>query len=484
MVSILNLNWQGSPAGLSLAKRISEAVITEIREGRLRPGAKLPSTRSLGLELKVHRNTVVSAYDELIAQGYVETKQGSGSFVTEALPEAVEKRATKRQARLLDLNPAPCIARSVDLPPGVLPLLGGLPDLRTLPTKALSRALRAAVKAAPRGFDYQDAGGQPRFIAALSKYLWDTRGVRSEIGEILITRGSQQALYLAAKALAKPGTVFAVEGCGYPPAWESFRLAGATVVPVGVDAEGLIVDDLAALTQRHKVSGVYVTPHHQYPTTVTMSGARRMALMQLARREGFVILEDDYDHEYHFSNEPVLPLASADEEGVVLHIGTLSKVLAPGLRVGYAVGQRSLISHMTATRRFIDRQGDHVGELALAYLMEDGEITAHIRRMQRSYDQRRQVFFAELARKLPEELQFEAPPGGLALWARVQGKVSALEWSRRALERGVMVQAAASLFYDEQNHPYLRLGFARLDEGELCEAVARLRSAYPPCGSR
>jgi len=488
MSETLKLDWKASPAGLTLAKRISEAVIVEIRRGRLAAGAKLPSTRVLSQTLDVHRNTVVSAYEELIAQGYIEARPGSGTFVLEDLPHAEVSscgRQTHTTQRVeFDLNPGPALT-TPDIPLGAIPLLGGLPDLRTIPTQAYARALRAAIRNGPECFDYQSPGGQPRFVSALRKSLRDSRGVHANENEILVTRGSQQALFLAAKALARPHSVLAVESSGYPPAWESFRQAGASLRPISVDAEGLVVSELADLAQREKICAVYVTPHHQYPTTVTMSGTRRLALLDLARQKGFAVIEDDYDHEYHFSNEPVLPLASADEAGVVLHVGTLSKVLAPGFRIGYAVGSQTLIDHMTKTRRYIDRQGDHLSELALAYMLEDGELTAHIRRMQRSYEKRREVFFSALKEHLGDALSFKTPMGGLALWAKVEGGISALEWSERSRDAGVIIQPAAHLFFDGCDHPFVRLGFARLEEDELVDAILRLKSAHPSaCGLR
>src|SRR5690606_20071655 len=201
--------------------------------------------------------------------------------------------------------------------PGVLALVAGHPDLRQVPMTALSRAYRAALRSTVPVLEYGSGRGQPRLLAALSTFLRDTRGIVCDEHEIITTRGSQQALHLVARSLVRPGTVVVVERYGYRPAWEAFRLAGAEVVAVGVDAEGLVVADLQRLAQQREISFVYVTPHHQYPTTVTMSGARRMQLLQLAQEQRFCIVEDDYDHEFHFEGRPVLPLASTDPARVV-----------------------------------------------------------------------------------------------------------------------------------------------------------------------
>jgi len=174
---------------------------------------------------------------------------------------------------------------------------------------------------------------------------------------ILVTRGSQQALDLVARALFSDGGVIAVESMGYAPAWAAFRAAGATLVPIAVDSHGIDVAALEALCERHAVRAVYVTPHHQYPTTVTLSAPRRLALLALAKKHKLAIIEDDYDHEFHYEGRPVLPLASADSDGLVVYIATLSKLLAPGLRTGFVVGPSALVQHLAARRMYVDRQG-------------------------------------------------------------------------------------------------------------------------------
>jgi GntR family transcriptional regulator/MocR family aminotransferase len=479
--SDLTLNWENSPAGLPLFKRIAESLVREVRRGRLRAGDKLPSSRGLAASLGVHRNTVLAAFDELETQGYIETVPARGTFVAADLPRvsaAQARRYERSKQAKLRLAKAPLAPSIKPIESDTLALLGGMPDLREVPTAALARGYRSALRQAPSTLDYQSVYGQPRFLSVFARFLAESRGVVAEEGEMLVTRGSQQALHLAARALSRPGSVIAVERAGYPPAWEGFRQAGATLRPVRTDAHGLVVSDLKKLCAEEDVCAVYVTPHHQYPTTVTMSGPRRLELLKLAEHKRFVIIEDDYDHEFHFESEPVLPLASQDSAGVVLHIGTLSKVFAPGLRLGYAVGQQALIESMAHSRAYQDRQGDHVTELALAYLIEDGELGAHIRRMHRVYEARREVLFEALEKHIPD-LVFDRPSGGLAVWAKHGRKISATDWADRAAKKKVLVQPARGFFMDGKNRPYLRLGYARLDEGELKEAVRRLSLARP-----
>jgi GntR family transcriptional regulator / MocR family aminotransferase len=231
---------------------------------------------------------------------------------------------------------APVAYRLPSLPPGTLNLSNGAPDVRLVPAQAIGRAYRRVL--ARRGADllaYGDPEGHPALRAALASMLASTRGLAVTADDILVTRGSQMALTLTARALLRPGDVVAVEQFGYRPAWEAFRAAGATVVPVPIDRDGLDVDALKRLASRTTLRALYVTPHHQYSTTVTLKAASRLALLALARAKRIAIIEDDYDHEFHFDGRPVLPLASADRTGLVVYIGTLSKILAPGLRVGY-----------------------------------------------------------------------------------------------------------------------------------------------------
>lgn len=465
------------PRGLPLFQRIAEAMAREIRRGRIAPGQKLPSSRRLAETLAVHRNTVLAAYEELDRQGYLETRPAKGTFVAATLPERVRAGARPREQTepvRLRLPSAPEVPPVLDRAPESFALVGGHPDLRHVPVRALARAYRTALRSCAATLDYGAERGQPRLLAALTRFLRDTRGVVAAPDEIITTRGSQQALYLVAKSVVRPGSVVAVERYGYRPAWEAFRLAGAEVVPVSVDGEGLVVSELAELVQQREVAAVYTTPHHQYPTTVTMSGARRMQLLQLAQAHRCCIVEDDYDHEFHFEGRPVLPLASADPARVVVHIGTLSKVFAPGMRLGYAVAQPEIVARMAAHRRFIDRQGDHAMELAFAHLIEDGEVEAHVRRMHRIYGERRTVLHQALRCRLGDALSFEPPPGGLALWARVTCGVKPERWVEHARAQSLFLDPASRFRFDGRSAPFLRLGFAPHDPPEIVQAVARL----------
>lgn len=451
-------------------RQIAAVVVDDIARGRLRSGERLPSSRALATQLGVNRNTVIAAYDELRAQGWIDSEPARGTFVVPRGRPAPAFAASPG----FDLPAAAGAALPGPRPPGLLKLLGGLPELRMLPCDELARAYRSVLRsaAAPRLLDYSDPRGDERLRAALADLLACTRGIAAPADAICVARGGQDAIYLAARALLAPGDVVAVEQLGYRPAWEALRLAGAQLTPVPVDGDGLDVDELDRLAARRPVRAVYLTPHHQYPTTVTLSAERRARLLAFARDRRMIILEDDYDFDFHYDGKPRLPLASRDPAGVVVHFGTLSKLLAPGLRLGYVVAAEPAIRRIAEYRARIDRQGDHVVERAVALLIENGELQRHTRRALRTYNKRRDLLCAALVRELPQ-LELTVPSGGMSVWARAPG-VDVDGWVARGLAAGVAFQAGRRFTFDGAAIDHVRIGFGAVDAAEIAEAVRRL----------
>jgi GntR family transcriptional regulator/MocR family aminotransferase len=295
----------------------------------------------------------------------------------------------------------------------------------------------------------------------------------------MITRGSQMALDLLARALITPGDMVAVESPTYPNAVSTFRRAGAEVVAIPVDQQGMDLDVLTELVRRRRIRLVYTTPHHQYPTTVTLAATRRLKLLDLVERHGIALLEDDYDQEYHYDGRPVLPLASRDPKGHVIYVGTLAKVFAPGLRLAFIVAPPTLIEHLGRERALIDRQGDAALECAVAELLDDGDVQRHVRRTRRIYHQRRDAFCATTDRLLSNALCYRCPPGGLAIWAQVAPELDLELWYHRCAERGVAFQIGRHFTLDGKPSPHLRLGFAILDEKSSATALRRMADALP-----
>ncbi len=478
------------PRFLAIARAVSDAIAC----GRLRPGDALPGSRELAESAGVNRNTMLAALSELKLEGWIETSPTRGTFVSRALPERAPRQlrgmprasrsTTKPVFELRGQEPTSAGAKhhAFGVYRAPYPLLAGMPDVRAVPHDELARAFRRALsKSTTEMLGYGDLRGDVRLRRALARLLARTRGVVADEDGLIITRGSQMALYLAARALIAPGDVVVVEAYGYRPAWEAFRLAGAELVSARVDGDGLSTDGLEKILHARKVRAVYVTPHHQYPTTVTLPAARRLALLDLAKRHRFAIIEDDYDHEFHYEGRPTLPLASADDGSRVVYVGTLSKVLAPGLRIGFLVGPPVLLERAATLRAFVDRQGDLAIERAVAELIEDDVVARHTRKMRRLYQERRDALAAALGTHLPE-LVFDVPKGGLAVWARATStRAKAVDvdaWAARAEARGVIVHTARRFTFDGRAEPRLRLGFAPLDPPKLREAVIRLRDCF------
>jgi len=468
-----------------LFHQIARAVTADIRRGRLRPGDALPGARTLARALGVQRLTVVAAFEELVAEGWIVNRRARGAFVSTDLPDPKPRRFTSRawptgmaERTAFDLLPAPEAERPYDVPRGSLLFGPSRPDVRLAPGKALGRSVRRAMSR-PAGtlLSYGPPEGHPRLRNAVAAMLASTRALAVGPANICVTRGSQMAVSLLARTLLQRGDVVAVEQLGYRSVWESFRLVGAKVIGVPVDGDGLQVEALERAIAQHNVRAVYVTPHHQFPTTVTMSAGRRLKLLDLARTHRIAIIEDDYDHEFHYDGRPVLPLASADRHGVVAYIGTFSKVLAPALRIGYVAGPVPLIECLAAHRSHIDTQGDQVLEYAVGELLDEGEIQRHIRRVRREYRVRRDALVAALREHLGDRVTFEVPAGGIALWVKATNGRDVDAWASRARDRGAIVVTAAAYALDGRPQPFMRLGFASLSGKELEEGVRRLAAA-------
>jgi GntR family transcriptional regulator/MocR family aminotransferase len=349
--------------------QIAHALIVEIRRGRLTPGSALPGTRELAESLDVNRKTIVQAYDELTAQGWVATDRTRGTFVSSELPQIGEGNNGKTQtaaSRRMPEKPDFRLAGTAPALPLLLPdanLLtfdDGAPDTREVPVAALARAYRSALTRAARRnrLGYGDPRGSLELREAVSTMLNVDRGLSTTPDNICLTRGSQMAIFLTARILAGAKDTVVVEELSYPPARESFRAAGAEIVAIGLDAQGMKLEQLEEICRKKRVRAVYVTPHHQFPTTVLMKPDRRLRLLALAEQFGFAIVEDDYDHEFHFVHQPMLPLISADPWGKVVYIGSMSKLLTPSLRLGYLAAPKAFIDRAAAEIMMIDRQGD------------------------------------------------------------------------------------------------------------------------------
>ena len=471
-------------AETAIYQQIANQLVKLIRDGIIQPGARLPGSRELAILLQVHRKTVVAAYDELYAQDWIDVIPRKGIFVSSRLPELKPKtfKALARQPAYggsagFSFNQLPAMPE-FSLPKNKPRLIinDGSPDSRLAPMDLLLRAYKELFternykKFIPQG----SFAGTPPLREALTRFLTDTRGLTMSLDNLLITRGAQMAIYLAAQLILKKGDSVIVSRPNYFMADKVFEQAGARLLPVPSDDQGMDVDAVEALCKKKKPRMLYVVPHHHHPTTVTLSMDRRMKLLDIIRRYELVVIEDDYDYDFHYSSGPILPLASSGHGGNVIYIGSLTKSLTPSIRMGYMVAPPDFIAQATRLRRIIDIRGDHLQEDALAALIRNGDLARHLKKSGKIYHSRRDYFCDLLTRHLEGRIHFKRPDGGLAIWATSTLPLPLL--SARAATMGLLINDGS--YYNDPAGNGLRLGFASLQEKEMDEAVDILKRIF------
>jgi len=456
--------------------QIIHALIRDIETGRLPSGTYLPSSRELAAALEVNRKTVVLAYEDLIAQGWLSTEGTRGTMVSRSLPitptpEGQEDNARAEETLYRYAEPP---ARPLALPGGTgIKLDEGAPDGRLFPADQLARAYRSAVQRASRfnRLQYRDPLGSPELREQIAAMLRSQRGLAFTAANVCITRGSQNGLFLALQVLIRPGDAVIVEELTYEPAVAAIQALGGLVIPVGLDEDGIDVGEMEAACRRHAVRAVFLTPHHQFPTTVALRPERRLQVLEIARQFGVAIIEDDYDHEFHFQLQPLLPMAGY-APGQVIYLGSMSKLLLPALRIGYLAAPEPVIAAIAHRVSLTDGMGNTVTEDACAELIESGELRRHARKAWRVYAERRQAFAGLLESRLAGRASFTLPDGGLAFWVRFHGDLDAIE--ARARSAGLRFATHRSFMARESAAKGLRLGFASLNDAEAARAIAVL----------
>lgn len=469
------------PAYLQLANQMMHL----IRGGELRAGQKLLGTRQLAQLLGIHRKTAVQAYDELLAQGWLESRTGSGTFVVENLPEVVPQplgeapKNVRNPAKTagFSFNETAHLQRSVLVSSRQLHLDDGFPDPRMAPLNELSRAYRSNLLHGNSyvRLGYGDTKGSAWLRRELAEYLNETRGLKITPENVLITRGTIMGLYLVATGLVNKGDNVAVGALSWTGANMNFTQVGANLLPLAVDEHGMAVDELEKLCQKKPIRLVYLTSHHHYPTTVALRADRRLKLLQLAEEYGFIVFEDDYDYDFHYLSKPLLPLAGADRAGMVLYCGSFTKAISPAFRVGYLVGPENVITHLAQLRRIIDRQGDTMLENSLAELLQNGVIQRHLRKSLRAYRERRDVFCELLRTELGNYLDFQVPDGGMAVWTQFDKGVNMEILAEKALKKDLFFSNGLHHNYSGNVLNATRLGFASSTPEELEQCIRILK---------
>jgi GntR family transcriptional regulator/MocR family aminotransferase len=464
--------------GAPLFRQIYLQVRAAILARRLRPGTKLPSSRTLADELGVARASVVQAFEQLLAEGYVVGRIGAGTFIAGDLPEPIG--ATRRRAATKPARPAAAI-REPPFPQFADAIVDGadrpfnagrsLVDARTV------EIWRRLTIQSCRAFDpihlgYSDARGLPVLREAVAEYLQAARAVRCEPDQILITGGTQHGIDLAMRVLLSPGDTVWVEDPGYPMTHGALAAAGLRLAPVPVDVQGL--DVAAGIRAAPKARAAFVTPSHQFPLGVVLSMARRLELLAWARDTGAWIIEDDYQSEFRYGGRPLAALQGLDDAERVIYVGTLNKALFPGLRLGYLVVPRALLRAIIGARHLMDRQPSTLHQTVVAEFMRQGYFAAHIRRMRQLYRGQRDALVETLRRRAGDALDVALPDQGMHLVARLAKGLSERAIERAARERGLIVRPLSPMYREAPPRAGFLLGFTGYPKPVIVPAAARL----------
>lgn len=466
----VSLDGPGDPD--TRVSRIYRVLRAAILDGRLAVGDRVPATRDLAGQLGVARGTVTAAYDRLTAEGFLESRAGSGTYVADVSVTGPARRRARRGAvrplRIWDTDTGPGTPRDRL----IHDLSIGLPDPALFPVEVWRRLVSTQLRRSR--LEEATYGGRGSFPLQreIARLLGLSRSVACAPEDVVVTAGAQQAIDLVARVLVAPRAVVAMEDPGYFAVRRLLDTHRATVVGVPVDDEGLVVEALPADARL-----VYVTPSHQFPTGVPMTMSRRVALLRWAAHHDAVIVEDDYDSEYRYAHQPVEPLQSLDRDGRVVYVGTFSKSLLPALRTGFLVPPRSLLPALREAKRVTCWEGDLTTQGALAAFLAEGHHAAHVRRATRVYRARRTRVLEGLA-GLDDVLRPVPSVAGLHVAARFRDeRIDDRAVVRRAARRGVRLEALSEHHREQPALPGLAIGFGGIDEQAIPDAMSRLADA-------
>ena len=476
-------------SGAPMYQQLSDWFRQAIINGQLRPGQRVPSTRNLAGELKISRIPVLGAYEQLQAEGYLETFNGAGTCVARSIPSdlIVHAKANRpRQLRPPAEAPAPRRvsrrAAQMRAPAQTwLTNLGafrvGLPALDHFPMVLWSKLVSRHARNLPiDAMIYGDPMGHLPLREAVAEYLGAVRAVRCDASQVIITTGSQQGLQICAHVLFDSNEPVWMEEPGYPGAHQALRTAGAQLIPVPVDDEGLDVAAGARLGRGARAA--YITPSHQFPLGTTMSATRRMQLLDWAARHGAWIIEDDYDSEYRFGGRPMTSLQGSDASARVIYLGTFSKVMFPALRLGYMVVPKDLVASFHAGRDAIDTFSSTLYQRAMTDFIREGHFARHIRSMRMLYMERRAAVKAAIAQHLADRFEVIGAEAGMQLAGWLPHGVDDVAVSRKAAELGVSVRPLSLCYLQPPERGGLILGYGGASVEEIPEAVRRLSLCF------
>ncbi|WP_183889348.1 PLP-dependent aminotransferase family protein [Pedobacter cryoconitis] len=473
-------------SSVAVYRQIADCLIVMITDGVIQPGTFLPSTREMAVLLDKHRNTIVAAYEELITQDWIETLPRVGIRVALDLPlikprsfqEGGKNKTYSDPAKFSFRHDIPGpVQHSFPLKRNSIIVNDGFPDADLAPFDSMLREYRKLMQGSRLKtlMSLKDFGGTQALKNSTVNFLNDSRGLNISTDNLLITRGAQMAIYLAAAMILKPGDHVLVSDPSYYIADEVFKQLGANLIRIPVDEHGIDIEGVENALKSTKISLLYIIPHHHHPTTVTMSQLRRTRLLELIRSYQLPVIEDDYDYDFHYNNSPVLPLASSAHNSNVLYIGSFTKLLAPSCRIGYLIGAANFIIQATNLKRLIDLRGDTMMEEALSVIINNGELDRHIKKSKKVYNERCDQTSLMVANQLSHAVDFTKPQGGLALWLKFKAEYPLGDIISKARSAGLLFAGTAYYEGEDQKHNGMRFGFASLKESEMQRAVEILR---------
>lgn len=468
---------------IHLHQQLYEGLREAILTGRFTSGLRLPSTRKLATELGVSRNTVINAFEQLQAEGFIETQTGAGSYIATLAPapllnyphEMPSTTATAGKlstyAKRLNANQARHTGQYH------LAFTPGIPELKQFPLKIWSRLLSHHCRDASSDLlSYAPTAGYWPLREAVAEYLQACRAVQCSAEQVLITCGAQQALDLCARLLLDTDDTVWFEEPGYLGARGALSATGAKLIPIPVGDDGITIEPTVSSQSNPRL--IYVTPSHQYPTGVTMSLQRRLELLSFARQNQAWVIEDDYDSEFRYRGRPLASLQGLAKGGNVIYIGTFSKVLMPALRLGYIVLPEPLVPTFEKARSFIDTHPPTATQVALNHFIREGHFAAHIRRMRRLYEHRQSVLLEQIDKQLSDFLTSTPNDAGMHLLASATEAFDDQKMAQVAARTGLQLRALSSYFIDKTDQSGFVLGYAGFDDDEISAGVSQLKKLF------
>lgn len=477
--------WIIDPANgsLPLHERIQRAIRTLILKGILSNGKALPASRALAISLSVSRDTIEAAYSSLHAEGFIERQTGRGSFVSSSA-RFLKPRSRLRQPTA-ETRKAKLSARGkVIYENGGIrefssprPLAPGIPETRMFPIPTWERLQRQVLKEYQHQILAQSPPqGMERLRRAIVEYVNLERGTRASAEQVIILTSSQQALALCSHVLMDTGDGIVIEDPSYQGAHKAFNAAGLHRIPVSLDEKGISVDGLNSLTEPAKA--IYLTPSHQYPTGVTLSLDRRLAVIDWANRHSAWIIEDDYDSEFHYEGKPMACLQGLDAYHRTIYIGTFTKALFPGLRIAYMIVPSELTVPLTMARTLMDGHTTSINQLTLAKFLEGGHFGAYIRKMRSVYVARRDKLASLMEEYLSDHVACITPAGGMQMPCLLKHGISEKEIAAAARHAGVDILGLTGLYAGLPGSSGFLMGFAAYTEREIEDAVKKLAAIF------